>query len=384
MYRGGEQPLKYKEKKLKLTTLGFTLIELLAVIVILAIIAIIATPTILNVIKDSKNQTKKIGALNYLDAVEQAIVRKNMKDIFKPTQCNIEIGGIICEGEKLNIEIDGEVPTKGKLYLDKGKIASNSFLGYDEYSVKVNKNGQVEIRQSKIYNDGDIIYFDILKGKGCTESEYESSMDETIGAYLNSVVGYNGYLNKDSSNNEIAKLEKQNSCLKFYSFLDDGGEKINLILDHNTTSKIAWSNSDVTASEQGPIDVINQLRMDTDNWNGTVTPSNYEYKSDIAKSYIIDYSNYKARLITAQEIAQIAEYKNWNEGINTYDFSYNCWLSLISKDSYWTASIYPYKQTLYAWVVFSTSLSGGWTTMGYIKGASNGVRPVIEVLKSNL
>ena len=157
-----------------------------------------------------------------------------------------------------------------------------------------------------------------------------------------------------------------------------------MILDHNTTSKIAWSNSDVTASGQGPIDVINQLRMDTDNWNGTVTPSNYEYKSDISKSYIIDYSNYKARLITAQEIAQIAEYKNWNEGINTSDFSYNCWLSLISKDSYWTASIYPYKQTLYAWVVFSTSLSGGWTTMGYIKGASNGVRPVIEVLKSNL
>ena len=59
---------------------GFTLIELLAVIVILAIIALIATPIILGIIKDAKEQSTKNSAYNYLDAVEQAIVRKNLTE----------------------------------------------------------------------------------------------------------------------------------------------------------------------------------------------------------------------------------------------------------------------------------------------------------------
>ena len=57
---------------------GFTLIELLAVIVILAIIALIATPIILGIIKDSKEESNKRSAELYIDAVEQAMARKNL------------------------------------------------------------------------------------------------------------------------------------------------------------------------------------------------------------------------------------------------------------------------------------------------------------------
>ena len=38
---------------------GFTLIELLSVIVILAIIALIAVPIVINIISDSKTESKK-------------------------------------------------------------------------------------------------------------------------------------------------------------------------------------------------------------------------------------------------------------------------------------------------------------------------------------
>ena len=55
---------------------GFTLIELLAVIVILAIIALIATPIILNIIDDTKASAQLRSAEFYLDAVEQAVMKK--------------------------------------------------------------------------------------------------------------------------------------------------------------------------------------------------------------------------------------------------------------------------------------------------------------------
>ena len=107
---------------------GFTLIELLAVIVILAIIALIATPIILNIINDSKREAKEISAENYIAAVEQAIIRKNIKGEFNPNECEISNGNVFCDGKKLEVETDGEVPTSGKIYLDKGMIKEGSYL----------------------------------------------------------------------------------------------------------------------------------------------------------------------------------------------------------------------------------------------------------------
>ena len=58
---------------------GFTLIELLAVIVILAIIALIAVPIILNIIDDSKESTVLVSGKNYIRALEQQILSKNIR-----------------------------------------------------------------------------------------------------------------------------------------------------------------------------------------------------------------------------------------------------------------------------------------------------------------
>lgn len=59
---------------------GFTLIELLAVIVILAIIALITTPTILNVLEDSRKNAAVDKAWGTIEAVKTAYAQAQISD----------------------------------------------------------------------------------------------------------------------------------------------------------------------------------------------------------------------------------------------------------------------------------------------------------------
>ncbi len=109
---------------------GFTLIELLAVIVILAIIALIATPIVLNIVDSSKKQSNERSKELYLEAVKEAIIRKNLTSEFNPTNCTVnKDGNIACDGEELTIEITGKKPCKGTIVYENGKILSEN-IGY--------------------------------------------------------------------------------------------------------------------------------------------------------------------------------------------------------------------------------------------------------------
>lgn len=127
---------------------GFTLIELLAVIVILAIIALIATPIILNIVTDSKVESIKISAENYLDAVEQALARRNMTGEFKPTTCTIISTGLSCNGyiEPLKIDIDGKTSTKGTIKFDNSMVSKGTTFILDNYIVSVNDDNKITIK----------------------------------------------------------------------------------------------------------------------------------------------------------------------------------------------------------------------------------------------
>ena len=124
--------LKINRKSLKLTTLGFTLIELLAVIVILAIIALIATPIVLNIIKDSKESSGLQSANFYLDAVQNSVA-KEMLDGTKVEDGIYKImedGNLClklnddktCKRGLLRVEVNGQIPIKGMIKIEKGKI----------------------------------------------------------------------------------------------------------------------------------------------------------------------------------------------------------------------------------------------------------------------
>ena len=412
---------------------AFTLIELLAVIVILAIIALIATPIILGIINDSKEQTNKISAENYIDAVEQAIVRENMKGVFRPEECTIKDKVVTCTGydKPLEVEVDGKVPTGGTIKINNGSVAIGTELIFKEFKATINEEGKLVTnpkeetkddiveegtKLNKIYNNSDVVYFDVKEGKGCTNYHED-----------NSKTGYNGLTTTKTTDN-------QNSCLKFYAFLDDGEEKLNLLLDHNTTAVIAWTDYSIKTNANGPVNIIKQLYEDTKGWSGTIIPMDYTMDQRSQKSqayYTIEYSEtplfegattpYKARLITVQEIAEITDaYKedtlNWKEESSTEWFFFDS-LSKTANDNCKSGNTTKCK---YGWLYDRTGIN--CTTYGCLNNADvkiygystsstvanysdsawsvdydarislpsitsayySGVRPVITVLKSDL
>ena len=118
---------------------GFTLIELLAVIVILAIIALIATPIVINMIGNSKESADERSAELYLDAVEQAVARKNLTEKFSPSTCTIQSdGNLKCDGDTLlEVQVENTKPTSGTITFEKGKIIGYNFTLGSKENVKL-------------------------------------------------------------------------------------------------------------------------------------------------------------------------------------------------------------------------------------------------------
>ena len=402
---------------------GFTLVELLAVIVILSIILLIAVPAV----KKTVDSAKKKSAEN------DAVMIKNIAEKYYTSSLseNEEITGVDLTTDVLSYS--GEKPSKGYLHFTEDGIAYGKMY-INGYCIEVksdgtnisekaiesdcditnistgdntgdntggntggNQGGSESTDTTKTYTNGEVVYFDVKNGVKCSGSDYHVD---------NSKTGYNG-INTTTSN--------QNGCLKFYTFNDTGSTKINLLLDHNTTAKVEWGNV-----SNGPIKVLAQLKIDTDEWKGTLTPENYALDQTGQKSnakYTIDYSGYKARLITAQEIATISGKTSWDEkttNLNLYFDSKNglesstckkgntsgCkygWLydrtatdcttygCLNNSDStvngYWTSSLDASSSFYtYAWWVRSYAAMTNYN----VSLAYPGFRPVIEVDKSIL
>ena len=280
-------------------------------------------------------------------------------------------------------------------------MSYNGFLDYDRvddssYSgirpVITILKSQLKIPKMQKYENGEVVYFNVTTGEKCTSSDYTETQSNT---------------------------GTKSGCMKFYAFNDDGGDKVNLILDHNTTAVVAWNSSGSNGT--GPKEVLTQLKTDTASWKGTETPANYTMDQTGQKSnakYTINYSSYKARLITAQEIAQITGNTSWNEKVadssNYYFFdskittaSSTCksgntsgckygWLydrtrtncttygclnnSDKSTYGYWTSSSRAVN-TNSAWHVFFTA---DVVDAGASSSNIYGVRPVIEVLRKKI
>ena len=244
---------------------------------------------------------------------------------------------------------------------------NNNKLGKYVVTYKATVNGEV-IQNSRVvhvifgpfstYDNGQRVYFDVVKGTGCTMEEYASSYDSTALDYQNSLTGYNG----------VEKTGNQNSCLLFYAFNDEGGTTVNLLLDHNTTGTDYWTDSS-TSNANGPITVLNDLKTATSSWNGTITPENYRVAQTGAGNYTIPYQTegYKARLITAQEVAKITG-GDTREGL-LFDEStsdYNSWFifdeydaSLYKQYDEGTLSYSEYEEQALAYYAANT-VANGW------------------------
>ena len=451
---------------------AFTLIELLAVIVVLAIIALIATPIVMNTIKRSKKGAAERSADSYVKQVEVAIASERLNGNILDGEYQITDDGNLCrdksascsDDKKIKIEMNGKKPTSGTITISNGEVENSSTMTIGDYSLVYSDNkwtatkvetyrlsynlknvsgekitaisstetktltftakagyrlpdsiavtgathvwnketgtlilskatGDVTVtivgEEIPLYKNGEVVYFNVTTGEKCTSSDYTETQSNT---------------------------GTKSGCMKFYVFNDDGKDTVNLILDHNTTATVEWNSSGSNAS--GPKEVLKQLKTDTSSWVGTITPENYSIDQSEQTSnakYTIDYSSYKARLITANEIAQITGNTTWDEKTASshyyldskttttsttctygnisgckygwlYDRTYKtCTTSGCLNNSdketygYWTASSLAADSDS-AWGVSFNARVTGHTDFSL----HNGVRPVITVSKSKL
>ena len=321
---------------------GFTLVELLAVIVILALIALIATPIILNVINDAKKQAAKDSAYGYMDAVEKYIVSSELEDK------SIQDGTYRVEELNKKISVKGSTPDNGNIEIKNSSVKSYD-IGIDGYAVS---NGEVKkVSTTKSFKNGTAVYYNPVSREKCT-----------------------GYTEANSTTG------KNSGCMKWYVFNDkEGNATVNVILDHNTTARVAWNS---TGNNSEMKEVADALKKDTRTWKNT------------------------ARLITANEIAKITEKTGFDASKKNQD-----WFCLDTnqpdttsycakaqgKSKYAWLFDYTYECTNYGCNTSDLSTWGYWTStsswhvsrFGHLSNtnanyADSGVRPVITISKANI
>ena len=183
---------------------------------------------------------------------------------------------------------------------------------------------------------------------------------------------------------------------------------VDMILDHNTTALVAWNSSGSNVS--GPTNVLAQLLSDTSSWTGVPTRIDSYGVNNGTANYTINYSTYKARLITAADIAKITGNTSFDEtsalytelyyfdsnnqtpiatGVGTSNFSwlynytnectsYGCNIADASTYGYWTATAIA-GDSINAWNV---DTDGDLDFFGVQHTYGVGVRPVITISKS--
>ena len=136
---------------------GFTLIELIVVLVVITIIALIATPLVMNIIRNSKESTRKRSIDNYGKSIELAITSYLLDNGKFPTevsQLNIEYSGskVECGVEYINDD--------ASIYLEgckvNGRLVDNYTYGKDGRSAALTLTQKSNPKTITNYTDGDI------------------------------------------------------------------------------------------------------------------------------------------------------------------------------------------------------------------------------------
>ena len=309
---------------------GFTLIELLAIIVILAIIAVITVPIILNIIDNSKKGAAKDSAYGYKDSINKWYVTKLSTD----PRYNIPDGDY--KVGELGEQVEGQKPDSDLSWF---KVTNNEVtdgcLQFDEYMVEISSgkvgdavkgeckgNEYVPLTGEVLdniasYDTMEIVYYNPIDGiMNCTD--YDSN---------NSIPGYKG----------TSPTGSQTKCLKWYKYSTNKDGSINMILDHNTETGKGYYAATYD-NTYGPVDLMQYLTLAE--WAGVPTRSD-KYTAYVdngttktvkftnATDNTVNYSEKKARLITAQEIAEITGAASttspgisWNEQSTSSEYFY--------------------------------------------------------------
>ena len=172
--------------------------------------------------------------------------------------------------------------------------------------------------------------------------------------------------------------------MKWYVFNDkEGNATVNVILDHNTTSKVAY-NSTGNNSEMKEVKI--KLEEDTKDWKNTarLITANEVAKITGNTGFDANKENQSWFFLDSNNQTQIANSTNKSKYAWLFDYTmdctnYGCNKSDLSTLGYWTTTTKT-GTTGAAWCVGSHGDLG--TTVVGLSGF--GIRPVITISKSNV
>ena len=423
---------------------GFTLVELLGVLVVLSVILMIAFPLITTYINKSKQKAYDtqmgliITGLKDYVIEHKEVLPVNDTDYVTFTLGQLKALGIVnnsvvnpLDGKEIDDSMEFKIIKDGSKYTY--QIVESSRLSRDDknHTPYITLNGNIlnyidldstytELGASATDYDGKPLSVTIDKTDldvstiGVYQIRYEAIDSNNTKSYAirtvivgeskilanGTVVYYNPVTNTKCTSAEAVSVSgTKTGCMRWYAFNDKGNDRVNLLLDHNTTATVAWvTKEDYIAAggteaewgsngnnSKGPITALKQLKSDTSTWNKSINP----------------------RLIEASEIAKITGYPNWNNkhgkwyyfhdntqtqykgaaGTNKYAWlfdntrvciTYGCNVADSSTDGYWTSTVNSEKSNR-AWYVYQF---GNLFSLNFVNSAAYGVRPVITVSKS--
>ncbi len=410
----------------------------------------------MNIIENSRKGAAIDSAYGYKDAISKYYITELAKNPnYSELNGNYTVnsdGSITGENEQnYPISFSGTSPKGGSLTIDKGTVTEGC-LTIGDYALTLTNSEVTETKKgdcsSLVQGDESANYKDNIK---FPEDENETYITEV---YLDPTNLETECTEEKAKGNSTTGTKE--GCMRWFVY-DDEGENYTMILDHNTTNYVAWVSkvdyeNDSKAGEvgitysggsalegsygsygnnnKGPLTVLAKLKEDTSNWKTDEIPSSDNYTATWNYSgkdynYTVNYNGYKARLITAEEVAKITKNdrsddsyaisstpeENWGLGSgeflldratgNCYDNN-NCdtegvtskywWLFDNTKEcttygcktadnstlGYWTSSPHAGGSS-FAWEVYRNGRLG----LDYVRNASYcGVRPVITVSKS--
>ena len=205
---------------------GFTLLEMLAVIVVISILSLIILPNIMGQLADKKEEISKVSQQIILSAAE--LYANETGNTYQTITINdlVEAGKL--EQPIIDQKTGKEISLTKEISIDaSGNACIVGIDGCDRITYKQYKNGE-------------IVYFNPETGKKCASSEAVNTTGTKIG------------------------------CMKWYAFNDrEGNATVNVILDHNTTTRIAWNS---TGNNSEMKEVADALKKDTSPWKNTGIP----------------------------------------------------------------------------------------------------------------
>ena len=359
---------------------GFTLIELLAVIVILAILMVVAVPKILNVIENSRKSAAESSIKLVKDAIKTQVTSESMMG----TNFTSDESGCYTfnfddqtSGNAKELQLKNKENITGTIKYCNGKFSDDTLVF----------NG-VEIKEENKK----------VVCKRASEKTLHTDGTHTFGS-----IGSKGTLSSgDAFDCDVNGDGKYNPDTERFYYVTDMDDSTAVLIYYNNVEKGKPSNSKLVAYDKsgenwhGPRTAIEQLPS-TSEWRNVSLTSNV--RSIIAQDGTnsttggslpsnFSYSGKAARLLTIQEVRKATGNKDipTRQAGELDNFNY-----LLENTKYSNASIGNYGYWLEN--PHSGLSDNAWSVSGDIRRVYGnpvsdagfyGVRPAIEVLKSNI